>query len=71
MADGFRGYNKLKNVKRCCGYAHIRRYFMEAIPKGHEKDFNHPAVQGVLYCNKLFEYERTYKEKKLFIYTAI
>ena len=65
MADGFSGYNKLKNAKRCCCYAHIRRYFVEAIPKGHEKDFNHPAVQGVLYCNKLFEYERTYKEKNL------
>lgn len=38
---------------------------MEAIPKGHEKDYSNPAVQGVLYCNKLFEYERTYKEKGL------
>ena len=38
---------------------------MEAIPKGHEKDYSHPAVQGVLYCNKLFEYERSYKEKGL------
>ena len=27
MADGFSGYNKLKNAKRCCYYAHIRRYF--------------------------------------------
>ena len=65
MTDGFSGYNKLKNAKRCCCYAHIRRYFTEAIPKGHEKDFTHPAVQGVLYCNKLFEYERSYKEKQL------
>jgi len=65
MTDGFGGYNKLKGAKRCCCYAHIRRYFMEAIPKGHEKDFTNPAVQGVLYCNKLFEYERVYKEKKL------
>lgn len=38
---------------------------METIPKGHEKDYSHPAVQGVLYCNKLFEYERSYKEKGL------
>ena len=38
---------------------------MEAIPKGHEKDYSHPAAQGVLYCNKLFEYERSYKEKGL------
>lgn len=37
MADGYAGYNKLKDFNRCCCYAHIRRYFIEAIPKGHEK----------------------------------
>lgn len=61
MADGYSGYNKLKNVRRCCCYAHIRRYLIEAIPTGHDKDYSHPAVQGVLYCNKLFEYEYSYK----------
>ena len=63
MADGCRGYNLLKDGKRCCCYAHIRRYLLEAIPKGHEKDYTDPAVQGVLYCDKLFEYERRYREK--------
>ena len=53
----------LKDGKRCCCYAHIRRYLLEAIPKGHEKDYTDPAVQGVLYCDKLFEYERRYREK--------
>ena len=62
MTDAYQGYNKLSDAKRCCCYAHIRRYFMEAIPKGSEKDFTHLAVQGVLYCNKLFDYERQYKE---------
>lgn len=65
MTDGYRGYNKLKDAKRCCCWAHIRRYLLEAIPKGMEKDYSNPAVQGVLYCNKLFEHERTYKEKGL------
>lgn len=65
MADGYSGYNKLKNIRKCCCYAHIRRYLLEAIPKGHDKDYSHPAVQGVLYCNKLFEYERSYKAKGL------
>lgn len=65
MADGYQGYNKVKETKRCCCFAHIRRYLLEAIPKGHEKDYSNPAVQGVLYCNKLFEYERFYKEKGL------
>ena len=62
MVDGYSGYNRLKKIRRCC-YAHIQRYLMEAIPKGHEKDYSHPAVQGVLYCNKLIEYERSYKKK--------
>lgn len=48
MADGYAGYNKLKDFNRCCCYAHIRRYFIEAIPKGHEKDFTNPVVQGML-----------------------
>ena len=65
MVDGYQGYNALKDMKRCCCWAHIRRYLMEAISKGKEKDFSDPAVQGVLYCNKLFEYERSYKEKGL------
>ena len=26
MADGYHGYNLLKDGKRCCCYAHIRRY---------------------------------------------
>ena len=65
MADGYQGYNKVKETKRCCCWAHIRRYLLEAIPKGQEKDYSNPAVQGVHYCNKLFEYERTYKEKGL------
>ena len=65
MADGYSGYNKLKTIRRCCCYAHIRRYLIEAIPNGHDKDYSHPAVQGVLYCNKLFEYERGYKAKGL------
>ncbi len=65
IVDGYAGYNKLRDFKRCCCYAHIRRYFKEAIPKGKEKDFTDPAVQGFLYCNKLFEYERAYREKGL------
>lgn len=65
IVDGYAGYNKLGSFKRCCCYAHIRRYFKEAIPKGKEKDFTDPAVQGFLYCNKLFEYERSYREKGL------
>lgn len=65
IADGFQGYDKLKSVKRCACYARIRRYFLDAIPKGSEKDLSTPAVQGVAYCDKLFRYERRYKEQEL------
>jgi transposase len=65
MTDGYQGYNKVPDAQRCCCWAHIRRYWLKAIPKGHESDYTHPAVQGLLYCNKLFEYERSYREKGL------
>ena len=63
MCDGFSGYNKLKDVRRCTCYAHIRRYFYEAIPAGHDRDITNPAVLGVMYCNKLFSYENKYAER--------
>lgn len=63
MCDGFSGYNKLKDVRRCTCYAHIRRYFYEAVPAGHDRDITNPAVQGVMYCNKLFSYENKYAER--------
>ena len=65
MTDGYQGYNKVPEANRCCCWAHIRRYWLRAIPKDHEKDYTNPAVQGLLYCNKLFEYERSYREKGL------
>ena len=61
--DGYQGYNNLPNIKRCCCFAHVRRYFIEAIPKGKELDITVPAVQGLQYINQLFEYERISKAK--------
>lgn len=65
MVDGYQGYNKVKGVKLCNCWAHVRRYLLEAIPKGRENDYAEPAVQGVLYIDKLFMYERSYREKGL------
>lgn len=62
--DGYQGYNNLPDVKRCCCWAHTRRYFIDAVPKGKEYDYSNPAVQGVQFCSKLFEYERRSKEKR-------
>ncbi len=64
MTDAYSGYNKVQDIKRCCCFAHIRRYFYDAIPKGKEYDISHPAVQGVEYCNHLFRYEEKFKKNK-------
>jgi len=61
--DGYQGYSTLPNIKRCCCFAHVRRYFVEAVPKGRELDITVPAVQGLQYINQLFEYERISKAK--------
>jgi len=42
----------------------VRRYFIDAVPKGKEYDYSNPAVQGVQFCTKLFEYERISQAKK-------
>ena len=62
--DGYQGYNNLSGVKRCCCWSHVRRMFVDAIPKGREKSLDEPAVQAVEYCDKLFSYERISKEKQ-------
>lgn len=45
-------------------WAHTRRYFIDAVPKGKQYDYSNPAVQGVQFCSKLFEYERRSQNKK-------
>ena len=62
--DCYQGYNNLPGVRRCCCFAHLRRYFVEAVPKGKELDYSNPATQGVQYINRLFEYERLSAAKK-------
>lgn len=63
QCDGFSGYNKLKeSVIRVACLAHIRRKFMEAVPKKRTGDKPIPAEVGVLFCNKLFKLEEEFAE---------
>lgn len=59
MTDGYQGYNVVPDVTRNACWAHVRRYLVEAIPKGKEYDYSVPAVQGTAYVNKLFTIERS------------
>jgi len=60
--DGFSGYNKLKEVTRIACLAHIRRKFIEAVPKRRVGDKRTPAEEGVLFCNKLFKLEQKFAD---------
>ena len=65
MCDGYSGYNSLPHVKRCSCFAHVRRYLLDAIPKGKKDDYSEPAVQGYLYIEKLFLIEKRIREKHM------
>ena len=57
MTDGYGGYNKLKDCIRTSCWSHVRRYLVDAIPKGKQYDHSQPAVQGLVYVDKLFYME--------------
>lgn len=56
--DAYSGYKKISEVTRCFCWTHLRRDFVDALPK----DVNSPEAtlpsQGIQYCNKLFEIEK-------------
>ena len=62
--DGYKDYNNLPGIRHCSCWAYTRRYFIDAVPKGKQYDYSNPAVQGVQFCSKLFEYERRSQNKK-------
>ena len=44
--NGYQGYNDLPDIKRCSCWAHVRRYFTDAIHKGKEYDYSLPGGAG-------------------------
>ena len=57
VTDGYSGYNKVPEVTRAGCWAHMRRKWHEAMPKG-EAGQNSLAAQGYRFCNRLFVLER-------------
>jgi len=63
--DGYSGYEKVEDITRCGCWAHLRRYFVEAIPTGAEKQLNMClADTGRDYCNQLFKIEEKLSDLK-------
>lgn len=56
QTDGYSGYNAVPNVIHCGCWAHMRRKFEEALPKGADR-VGSKAVIGFDFCNKLFSLE--------------
>lgn len=61
QSDGYSGYEKVRDVKRCGCWAHLRRKYQESMPKNGATQGSAAAV-GFDYCNKLFEIEKDIKE---------
>lgn len=53
--DAYSGYNRISGVKRCLCYTHLRRAFVDALPKDvHTSEASKPA-EAIFRLNKLFD----------------
>ena len=59
VTDGFSGYNKVEDVTRCGCWAHMKRKWKEAMPKGATMA-NSKAAVGFNFCVKLFNMEKKF-----------
>ncbi len=56
ISDGYSGYLKVNVIRAGC-WAHMRRKWVEAMPKGVSSETSAAAI-GLRYCTQLFEAER-------------
>ena len=55
--DAYKGYEKVFGITRCFCWTHLRRYFVDALPKDiNSSEMTLPA-QAIEYINKLFDIE--------------
>ena len=56
--DAYAGYKKVPGITRCLCWTHLRRYFVDALPKDIKSAEATLLSQGIAFCNKLFEIEK-------------
>ncbi len=61
VTDGYAGYNQVTGAVRCGCWAHMRRKWREAMPKGTTTATSKAAI-GYEYCSKLFALEKKFSE---------
>ena len=54
ITDGYSGYNKVQGAARAGCWAHMRRKWLEATPKGADAK-TCKAAEGYAFCNRLFD----------------
>ncbi len=64
VSDAYDGYEKVQGITRCLCFSHLRRYYLNAIPldSGKKEIPGSGGSIGRAYCDKLFKYERKWKE---------
>ena len=61
ITDGYSGYNKVQDAEHAGCWAHMRRKWLDAMPKGADAK-SCKAAQGYAFCNRLFELERQFEQ---------
>ena len=61
VADGYSGYNVVEDVTRAGCWAHMRRKWLEAMPKNATLE-NSMAAKGLDFCSRLFAVEQELKD---------
>ncbi len=56
--DAYAGYNKVTDVTKCFCWAHLRRKFVDALPKDIKNSKSTIPSQGIEFCNELFSIEK-------------
>jgi len=64
QTDGYSAYDKLENISVVGCFAHVRRYFTDALKAVPDKSsITHlSATKGLNFCNELFRIEKTLKD---------
>jgi len=56
--DGYKGYDKVTGITRCLCWSHLRRYFVEALPKDIDRPETTLPATAIQYINQLFDFEK-------------
>lgn len=56
--DAYRGYEKVEEITRCFCWTHLRRYFVDALPKNVKSSKATIPAQAIEHINKLFSIEK-------------